>query len=93
MTKTKWTYYVFVAPDGCDERYCGEAHTIREARRMARSGVGLERALWGTARAAGHCGGWYAPPPAATDCAADDIYEWAGSAGYIFRVAREGGAR
>ena len=86
----RWTYYVFSAPDGCDETYCGETTSLREARRMARRGVGLERAMWDTARAAGHCGGWYAPPEAATACTPEDIYEWAGEAGYIFRVPRRG---
>jgi hypothetical protein len=59
MTKA---YRVYKAPDGCDVSFCGEFATLAEAQAHALTEpAGLERSLWETARAAGHCAGMTAP--------------------------------
>ena len=59
------TYRVYNAPDGCDISYCGEFSTLGAAQAAAeREPAGLQQSEWDTARAAGHCGGQYAPESA-----------------------------
>ena len=67
-------YNLYYAPDGCDEEYVGEYASLEEASVAAAAGKrGLEKSLWDTARAAGHCGGLYAPE---TMNETEDAYEW-----------------
>lgn len=55
-------YRVYEAPEGCSQIFCGEFPTLQEAVACADSEpAGLEKSLWDTARAAGHCGGMSAP--------------------------------
>lgn len=75
-------YNVYYAPDGSAEEYVGFASTIEEARKM--TGPGLEEWLYETARAAGHCGGRYAPDKSHED---DEPTEWFGEDGYHCAVA------
>jgi len=79
------TYHVYYAPDGCDDCYVGEAASLDEARALMESGQkGLERSLWDTARAAGHCAGLVAPETEHED---DEPLEWGGPEGYHCIVA------
>lgn len=72
-------YRVYRAPDGCDPMYCGEFDEYDAAVRHAESEpVGLEKCLWQTARAAGHCAGMHAPD----DCEeSDEPVSWHGAEG------------
>jgi len=74
-------YNVYYAPDGCDSSFVGFAETIEDARAMAGQG-GLEKSLWDTARAAGHCAGMTAPEGEE----AEEPDEWFGEDGYYCAV-------
>jgi hypothetical protein len=53
---------VYEAPEGCDPSFCGEYDTLADAQAAAvTEPAGLEKSLWDTARAAGHCAGMSAP--------------------------------
>jgi hypothetical protein len=53
-------YNVYHAPDGCDPEFIGWVPDLEEAQSFVGLS-GLPKSLWGVARAAGHCGGMYAP--------------------------------
>lgn len=72
------SYNLYYAPDGSAPEFVGEYETLEECREAAAAGPrGLEQSLWDTARAAGHCGGMYAP-----DADADEPAEWMGPEGW-----------
>jgi hypothetical protein len=55
-------YRVYRVPEGCDEEFCGEFTTRAEAVSCAKKGQsGIPRGQWGTASAAGQCGGRTSP--------------------------------
>jgi len=70
-------YRVYHAPEGGDLAYCGDASTLRQARRLA-GGGGLPRSMWDTARAAGHVCGMTAPDGGYED---SEPCEWCGRRG------------
>lgn len=84
MAKT--TYRVYEAADGCDLVFCGEFETRAKAESVAkREPAGLERSLWDTARAAGHCDGMHAPEGGIED---DEPETWQGNH-YVVRVLHD----
>lgn len=73
----KKAYRVYEAAEGCDLVFCGERRTLAEARALAATEpTGLEKSLWDTARAAGHCGGLTAPDGGTE---ADEPCSWYGN--------------
>ena len=85
--KTPVGYAVYHAPEGSAESYYGRVETLEEARKLAANGRALERSLWDTARAAGHCAGLTAPDLAEGETLADEPAEWFGADGYDCAVA------
>ena len=82
-------YRVYRAPEGCDSSFCGEYDTLAEAQQAAETEpAGLERSLWDTARAAGHCGGLTAPSGGVED---DEPISWHGASGWhcVVRVQHD----
>lgn len=78
--KARYTYRVYLAEDGSDLIYCGERDTLAEAQSLAATEpAGLEKALWDTARAAGHCAGFRAPEGGEED---DEPMSWHGQHGW-----------
>lgn len=76
-------YNVYRAPEGSSPAFYGFVETIDEARELAATGRCLEKSLWDTARAAGHCAGINAP----SGDEADEPEEWFGDDGYDCAVA------
>lgn len=73
-------YRVYDVTEGCDPSFCGEYDTLAEARAVAETEpAGLEKSLWDTARAAGHCGGKSAPCGGVED---DETISWHGASGW-----------
>jgi hypothetical protein len=73
-------YRIYEAPDGCDMSYCGERDTLAEAKAFAETEpTGLQKSLWDTARAAGHCAGKSAPHGGIED---DEPISWHGASGW-----------
>lgn len=74
-------YRVYEAPDGGDPSYCGEFDSLEEAEEYANTEpTGLVKALWDTARAAGHCAGMTAPPGGGIE--EDEPLSWHGEQGW-----------
>ena len=87
LLEERRAYRVYCAPDGCDPSYCGEYSTLEAAQEAAeREPAGCPRANWDTARAAGHCGGLYAPPAEGDED--EEPESWHGASGwhYVVRV-------
>ena len=59
--KTTTGYNVYLATPGSDLSFFGFADTIAAAKELSRSGNSLDASDWGSAKAAGHCGGIAAP--------------------------------
>lgn len=84
MTREENIEYQVMLVNGRDLEYAGSRDTLEEARELAESEpLTLPQHLWETARAAGHCGGLYAPDGEPID---DEPYEWVGDYA-ITRVA------
>lgn len=60
-------YNVYRLPDGCTEEFAGFVETQEQAEQLAKRGKTLPQSLYGTARAAGHCAGLYAPDKSGED--------------------------
>lgn len=74
-------YRVYRAPDGGGTFFCGEYATLQEAIEAAENEpAGLARCAWGTARAAGHCGGKTAPSNEGEE--SDEPESWHGTEGW-----------
>jgi hypothetical protein len=73
-------YRVYEAAEGCDPIFCGEYDSLEDAQDAAESEPGgLPKAMWDTARAAGHCAGMTAPGGGEED---EAPISWHGTAGW-----------
>lgn len=74
-------YRVYKAEEGSCPSFCGEYDTYDEAAAVAESEpAGLSKSLWGTAYAAGHAAGQFAPDRRGEED--DEPSSWHGTRGW-----------